>query len=81
MRNMEHPSSVRRRPNHAWCRRIFAARTVERGGVVRRAVQDMEREIGRNLLEAEVRRRGFHVVECDGQFIIICNSGHMGVIC
>ncbi len=73
------PARAIRHPS--WGRRIFDAKAVARGGVLRRAVRDVEREIGRERLEAEVRARGFHLIECGGQFIIICNPGHMRVIC
>ncbi len=69
------------RANLAWFAKIFDAKAVARGGVIRRAVRDVEREIGRTVLEAEVQRRGFHLVECGGQFIVICNAGQMRVIC
>jgi hypothetical protein len=61
--------------------RLFAAEAVRRGGIVRRAVRDVEREIGRDQLELEVRRRGFHLVEVAGQFVIICTPGQLRVIC
>ncbi len=72
---------ARSRPNPPWFNRIFMAKAVTKGGVVRRAVRDVEREIGREWLEAEVRARGFHLLECGGQFIIICNPAAMKVIC
>jgi hypothetical protein len=28
-----------------------------------------------------VRARGFHLIECAGQFIATCNPGHMRVLC
>lgn len=70
-----------KQPNPAWCASIFDARSAVSGGVVRRSVRDVEREIGREMLEYEVRRRGFHLIECGGQFIIICNPGLIKVIC
>jgi hypothetical protein len=60
---------------------VFQAQAVAKGGVVRRAVVDVEREVGRAAFLAEVRRRKFHLVECGGQFIVICNAGHMQVLC
>ena len=66
---------------HAWLEDVFSAKAVGKGGIVRRAVGDVEREVGRGALVAEVRRRGFHLVECGGQFIVICNPGQMQVIC
>ena len=65
----------------AWLDELFAAKAVEKGGIVRRAVRDVEREIGRSALILDVRRRGFHLIECGGQFIVICNPGQMQVIC
>jgi hypothetical protein len=64
----------------AWLDDLFAAKAVGKGGIVRRAVRDVEREIGRNPFIAEVRRRGFYLIECGGQFIVICNTGQMQVI-
>ena len=65
----------------AWLDDIFAAKAVAKDGIVRRAVSDVEREIGRAALVDEVRRRRFHLIECGGQFIVICNLGQMQVIC
>jgi hypothetical protein len=78
---MLHESRFQPIRHPSWGRRIFNAKTVQRGGVLRRSVRDVEREIGREALVAEVKARGFHLIECGGQFIIICNPGHMRVIC
>ncbi len=67
--------------NAFWCNALFGAKAVSKGGVVRRSVRDVELEIGRDAFFAEVRRRGFHLVECGNQFIIICHDGHMKVHC
>lgn len=64
-----------------WCDGVFAAKAVARGGIVRRAVQDVEREIGRAAFVHEVRRRGYHLIECGGQFIVLCNQGQARLIC
>jgi hypothetical protein len=64
-----------------WLDDIFAAKAVGKGGIVRRAVRDVEREMGREIFVREVRRRGFHLIECGGPFIVICNTGHMQIIC
>jgi hypothetical protein len=69
--------------NHAaqaWIDRIFSAKVAASGGVVRRSVASVDREIGRQLFEDEVRRRRFHLLQCGGQYIVICNSGHMQII-
>lgn len=65
----------------AWLDDLFSAKAVGKGDVVRRAVRDVDREIGRAVLLSEVRRRGFQLIECGGQFIVICNTGQMQVIC
>jgi hypothetical protein len=49
--------------------------------VVRRAVRDVEREVGRERFIREVRMRGHHLVECGGQFIVICNPGQIRILC
>jgi len=64
-----------------WLEEVFSAKSVQRGGVVRRAVRDVEREIGRNRFIHEVRRRGFHLIECGEQFIVICNPGQIRLLC
>ena len=63
------------RTPETWLKLIFAAKAVERGGVVRRSVSWVEREVGRDRFIAEVRARGFHLVECGAQFVVVC-SGH-----
>lgn len=68
-------------PPNPWLEDLFSAKAVCRGGVVRRAVRDVEREVGRHRFVAEVRRRGFHLVECGGQFLVICNSGRIEILC
>jgi hypothetical protein len=67
--------------SQAWLQDPFSAKAVGKGGMVRRAVRDVEREIGRFALAAKVRRRGFHLIECGGQLIVICNPGQMQVSC
>jgi hypothetical protein len=66
--------------NQAWIDQLFLAKAVNHAGVVRRAVRDVEREVGRAAFVDEVRRRGFRLVECGGQFIVICNSGQMQIL-
>ncbi len=68
-----------RRPK--WADSMFAAKAAVNGGVIRRAIRDVDRDIGRAAFELEVRRRGFHLIECDNQYIVICNAGRINVIC
>lgn len=66
-------------PNEAWLGQIFEAKAARSGGVVRRAVSDVERQVGRARLLQEVTARGYHLVECGGQFIIICRHSDLVV--
>jgi hypothetical protein len=54
---------------------------VAKGGVIRRDIRWIDREIGRDQFLAEVRERGFHLVETGGQWVVICNRGFFRVIC
>ncbi len=56
-----------------WITQVFSARAAAEGGIVRRSTTDVERLVGRARFLQEVRRRGFHVVENAGQFVIFCN--------
>lgn len=64
-----------------WLFSLFASKAAIQGGVVRRAVHDVERLVGRDRLIAEVRRRGFHMVENSGQFVIFCNNDTVRRLC
>jgi len=58
-----------------WLGQIFSAKAVKRGAVVRRSVRLVEREIGRDRFIGEVHRRGYHLLECGGQFVVVCSKG------
>ncbi len=51
------------------------------GGVVRRRIADVEREVGRAALERAVRGRGFRMVETGQHFVIICSKDPIRIIC
>jgi len=57
-----------------WLRQMFATKAAIEGGIVRRKVRDVERLLGRERFEYELRRRGFQAVENAGQFVIFCNT-------
>lgn len=63
-----------------WLRAIFSAKAAK-GGVVRRSVVWVEAEIGTDALVAEVRRRGFRMIETGGQYIILCHHGAIRMVC
>ena len=56
-----------------WLRTVFSAKAVGRGGVLHRAVRDVERYASRDLFIAEVHKRGFTLVENGSQFVVFCN--------
>ncbi|MEM0935022.1 MAG: N-(5'-phosphoribosyl)anthranilate isomerase [Pseudomonadota bacterium] len=64
-----------------WLDQVFRAKSAQSGGVVRRKVRDVEREVGRGALELEVRRRGFHMIECGEDFVILCTSAPIRIVC
>jgi hypothetical protein len=63
-----------------WIIQLFSARAVAEGGIVRRKVADVERLMGRARFVHEVGRRGFHLIENAGQFVIICNRDPVHVL-
>jgi hypothetical protein len=62
-----------------WIRLIFSAQAAK-GGVVRRSIAWVDREVGRDRFLAEVRRRGFHLVASSNQFIVICNRDPIQIL-
>lgn len=63
-----------------WIAAIFSAKAVQNGGVVRRNRIWVEREIGRDRFEDEVRQRGYHLIEVGQQLVVICNTGQFRVV-
>ena len=64
-----------------WLDQIFATRAALTHGVIYRPVRDVEREIGSENLELEVRRRGFHLLRTGRHYIIVCDDKPLQVIC
>ena len=64
-----------------WIEQIFSAKAVGKAAVIRRDLRWIDREIGRDLFLSEVRKRGFHLIETGGQWVVICNNGFFRVIC
>ncbi len=67
--------------NPGWCDAVFTAKAATKGGIVRRAIRDVDREIGREAFVREVRRRGYHLIEVGGQYVVICSPGQLTVLC
>jgi hypothetical protein len=52
---------------------LFSSRAAATGAVIRRNLRDVDRFVGREAFLAEMRRRGFSVLENAGQLVIFCN--------
>jgi hypothetical protein len=63
----------------SWIRLIFSAQAAK-GGVVRRSIAWIDREVGRDRFIDEVRCRGFHLLASSNQFIVICNRDAVQVL-
>jgi hypothetical protein len=63
----------------AWIKLIFSAQAAK-GGVVRRSIAWIDREVGRERFFDEVRRRGFHLLASSSQFIVVCNRDPIQVL-
>lgn len=59
---------------------MFSAKAAKSGGVIRRNIAWIEREVGRELFEDEVRRRGYHLIEAGNQLVVICNRQDLRLI-
>ena len=64
----------------SWLDQIFSTKSARTGGVVRRRIDWIEREIGRERFELEVRRRGFHCIEAGRQLVVVCNGDPIRVL-
>jgi predicted O-methyltransferase YrrM len=58
-----------------WLDQVFIAGQVAKGNIVRRKKTSVQRYSSLASLEAEVKRRGFHLVETGDQVLVICNHG------
>ena len=77
----DHAPLLRRSDPEFWIRQVFSAKAVSAGGVVRRSRAWVDREIGFERFLAEVRARGFHLLQCGPQLIVICHHGRLTMIC
>lgn len=68
-------------PNPHWLAAVFDAKACQRGGILRRAIKDVHREVGRDAFITEVQRRHWHLVISGDQYIVFCNDGDFRIIC
>jgi hypothetical protein len=67
-------SQTRTSDPDAWIDLVFLAKAAQ-GGVVRRAIGWVATEVGHDRFAQEVRRRGYHLLLTQTQYIVICNAG------
>ena len=67
-------------PSAPWVDQVFSAKAVRYGGVVRRSLHWVEAEVGRANFEDEVRRRGWHLVEWNGQLVVFCTKRPVNIL-
>lgn len=60
---------------------IFHAKSAKNGGVVRRKVATIQKVANLQALTKEVSARGFHLIEVDDQYIVICGGGAITIHC
>ena len=60
-------------PAEIWLQQMFEAKAARQGTIIRRKRRDIERSVGWERFEREIRRRGYQVLENSGQIIIFCN--------
>ncbi|MGJ8603433.1 MAG: hypothetical protein ACSHXH_04840 [Marivita sp.] len=71
---MHHPFESPTAYNPAWRDQLFSADAVRRKGVVRRKKGAIHREVGLDLLRAEIQARGFQLYDVGTDYLIVCHS-------
>lgn len=64
----------------SWIAEIFSAKAAQTGGVIRRNVDWVTREVGEDLFMQEVRRRGFRLLRAGNQFIVVCSPSPVYIL-
>lgn len=63
-----------------WIAQIFGRKSARRGAVIRRSMAWVAREIGDQRFRAEVRDRGFHLLQTADQYIVVCHPGPVHIL-
>ncbi|WP_226341005.1 N-(5'-phosphoribosyl)anthranilate isomerase [Gemmobacter serpentinus] len=79
MASLAAPAQILPEQAERWLTQIFSARAAQ-GGVVRRAVAWVDREIGRARFIHEVGARNYHLICTGKQFIVVCHNGPVQVL-
>ncbi|CUH53697.1 N-(5'-phosphoribosyl)anthranilate isomerase [Shimia sp. R11_0] len=75
------PTLAHTTTGQTWLDQVFKTLTTGETCAVKRRVADVDRECGRAALELAVRKRGWHLIETDRDFIILCDTSPFRVIC
>jgi hypothetical protein len=67
-------------PKANWVERIFDAKAAQNYGVVRRKVANVDKYASEMHLFNAVKDRGFHLLKCGEQYIVLCNRAPLDVI-
>ena len=67
-------------PAAPWVAQLFSSQSAQKGAVVRRSRRWVEREVGRDAFERELRRRGYHLIETGDQMIVVCHAGPIRIV-
>lgn len=67
---------------NVWLEQMFRAGQANKGGLVRRAIKDVEKYGGgEEALVAESKARKFHVIKTGKQYLVMCHPGKQKIIC
>jgi len=64
----------------AWISQLFPDSEARPDAVISHPRDWVEAEIGRDAFELEVRRRGWHMVECNGQLVVFCTARPVNIV-
>lgn len=72
--DMQHAFDAPTAFNPHWRAQLFSADAVRRKGVVRRKKGAVHREIGLDLLKAEIHARRFQLYDVGTDYLIVCHA-------
>jgi len=64
-----------------WVDQIFSARQAREGGMVRRALYDVNRLGAYEEIVERARAEDWHVVEIGDQLAVLCHPGQIQLVC
>ncbi len=65
----------------AWLYLMFREWTAKNGGVVYRSKSSVNKYASFGKLKAEVKRRGYHLIETKDHYLVICNQTDFKIHC